>query len=202
MSTLYRYADYLQQPVPENFPKTGYHREKIAPLGAGQQFPEFYLEADQVIKDAGLLTQGASIHTLTAQPLVVVFYSIHWNGYADELLDQVIALHPAIEAAGAKLLLISSEGRKQFEAVNKQEIPFDVVYDRDFAIARKAGIYKQSDPIWGFVAGVNEDVPVPAVYIITPALEIRYAFADKYLEHQLQPAELLAAIENRAAISA
>ncbi|MBV8255130.1 MAG: redoxin domain-containing protein [Chitinophaga sp.] len=201
MSTLYRYADYLQQPVPENFPKTGYHKECISPVMSGI-FPEFFLEPGQAIHDAGLLTQGASIHTLTAQPLVVIFYSIHWNGYADDLLEQVAALHPVIEAAGAKLLLVSSENRKQFEAVNQQPLSFDVVYDEGFQLAKKAGIYRKSDPIWGFVAGVNEDVPVPAVYVITPDLSIKYAFIDKYLEHPLQPADLLAAIESRIAISA
>ncbi|RAJ75684.1 peroxiredoxin [Chitinophaga dinghuensis] len=201
MSTLYRYADYLQQPIPENFPKTGYHREKIAPVMTGT-FPEFFLESGQVIRDAGLLTQGASIHTLTAQPLVVIFYSIHWNGYADELLEQVAALHPVIEAAGAKLLLVSSEEKKQFEAVNQQPLSFDIVYDEGFQLARKVGIYKKSDPIWGFVAGVNEDVPVPAVYVVTPSLAIKYAFIDKYLEHPLQASDLLAAIDSRIAISA
>jgi hypothetical protein len=52
------------------------------------------------------------------------------------------------------------------------------------------------------VAGVNEDVPVPAVYVLTPSQHISYAYVDKYLEHQLQPAELLAAIDGRVAISA
>ncbi|NIG52840.1 redoxin domain-containing protein [Chitinophaga sp. Cy-1792] len=201
MSTLYRYADYLQQPIPENFPKTGYHREKVSPIQSGQRFPEFFLDRSDVIRDAGLLTQGASIHTLTSQPLVVVYYSIHWNGYADTLIEQLKALQPAIEAAGAKLLVVASEGRQAFENVNGQ-VPFDVAFDADKHIARKTGIYKKSDPIWGFVAGVNEDVPVPAVFVVTPSLQIRYAFADLYLEKQLQPADILAAIDNRVAISA
>lgn len=205
MSTLHRYADYLPAPIADQFPSPVRNRERIRPLTAGQFFADFYLEEENVINHGPLLkagTGGTSLHLLTAQPLVVAFYSVNWNGYGDALIAELIAKHAAIEAAGARLLVLSSEGKKHFSQFNRQPLPFDVVRDAQHRIARKAGIYKESDPIWGRVAGVNADVPVPAVYLITPSLEITYSFADVNLEQRFSADELLSVVDKQLAISA
>lgn len=205
LSTLYRYADYLPIPTPENFPSPIRAREKINPLSTGNYFPEFLLEESRIINSAALLShvdQGASLHHITAQPLVIAFYSWHWNGYGDRLIAQLQQSHAAIEAAGARLLVVSSEDKKHFTTVNPGPLSFDVVHDAQHRIARKAGIYRESDPIWGFVSGVNADVPVPAIYLVTPSLEISYTFVDLYLQESFSPETLVAAIDKKLAISA
>lgn len=205
MSSLYRYADYLPQPTPENFPSPIRNREKINPVKAGSFFPEFFIEEARVINAGPLLGnahQGASLHSLTLQPLVVVFYSWHWNDYADQLVERLKKSHAAITAAGARLLVLSSEDKKHFTSVYPGALPFDVVHDAQHRIARKAGIYRESDPIWGRVSGVNADVPVPAAYLITPSLEISYDFVDLYLEEAFSPEAVMAAVGKKLAISA
>jgi peroxiredoxin len=205
MSSLYRYADYLQQPTPENFPSPVKNREKINPVKAGSFFPEFFIEEARVINAGPLLNNahsGASLHSLTLQPLVVAFYSWHWNDYADQLIDQLKKSHAAITAAGARLLVLSSEDKKHFNTIHPEPLPFDIVHDAQHRIARKAGIYRESDPIWGRVSGVNADVPVPAVYLIAPSLEISYDFIDLYLQEGFAPEALLTTIGKKLAISA
>ncbi|MBS0026298.1 redoxin domain-containing protein [Chitinophaga sp. 22321] len=205
LSTLYRYADYLPAPVPENFPSPVRNRERINPVNSGAFFPEFLIEESRIINrhvllgDAGEVT---SLHQLTSQPLVIAFYSWHWNGYGDRLLEQLEQSRAAIEAAGAHLLVLSSEDKKLFNTVNPGPFSFDIVHDAQHRIARKAGIYRESDPIWGRVSGVNEDVPVPAVYLVTPSLEISYAFVDLYLQESFSPETLVATIDKKLAISA
>jgi peroxiredoxin len=205
LSTLYRYADYLPIPVPENFPSPVRNREKINPVHTGSFFPEFVIDESRIINGAALLGdagEGTSLHHITSQPLVIAFYSWHWNGYGDRLIAQLQESHAAIEAAGARLLVLSSEDKKHFTTVNPGPLSFDVVHDAQHRIARKAGIYRESDPIWGRVSGVNADVPVPAVYLVTPSLEISYAFVDLYLQESFSPEALVAAIDKKLAISA
>ncbi|PSL49749.1 peroxiredoxin [Chitinophaga niastensis] len=205
MSTLYRYADYLSSPIPENFPSPVRNRERINPIKAGSFFPEFFIDEEHIINGAALLNNvklGTSLHRLTSQPLVVAFYSYNWNGYGDILLEQLKNSYAAIEAAGARLLVLSSEGKKQFTVVNPDPLPFDVVYDAQNRIAKKAGIYLESDPVWGRVSGINEDVPVPAVYLVTPSLEITYEFTDSWFQKEFSPEALVGAIEKKLAISA
>ncbi|MET3875636.1 redoxin domain-containing protein [Chitinophaga sp. OAE865] len=157
------------------------------------------INAGQLLNNAH---QGASLHSLTLQPLLVVFYSWHWNDYADQLMEQLKKSHAAIVAAGARLLVLSSEDKKHFTSVYPEALPFDVVHDAQHRIARKAGIYRESDPIWGRVSGVNADVPVPAAYLITPSLEIGYNFVDLYLEEEFSPEAVIAAVGKKLAISA
>lgn len=205
MSTLHRYADYLPAPTPERFPSPVKNRERIQPLAAGQFFPDFYVAEDKVINRASLLgdhVSGTSLHLLTAQPLIVVFYSVNWNGYGDALIAQLAEKYAAIEAAGARLLVLSAEEKKHFTQFNKQPLPFDIAWDAQHRIARKAGIYRETDPIWGRVAGVNADVPIPGVFLITPSLEITYSFTDAYLQEEFSIDHLLAAVEKKLAISA
>ncbi|WP_143304511.1 redoxin domain-containing protein [Chitinophaga vietnamensis] len=205
MSTIYRYADYLPQPVPERFASPLRYREQLNPIAVGKFFPEFFIEEAHVINGTELLqpaTAGTSIHRLTAQPLIVAFYSVQWNGYGDRLLQQLLDSHDAITAAGAHLLVLSAEDKKEFRTFNTQALPFDVAYDAQFRIARKAGVYHEKDPLWGRVAGTNADVPAPAVFLLTPSLEVKYVFADTFLQYSFQPESLLAAIDSQLAISA
>jgi peroxiredoxin len=182
-STLYRYADYLSEPVPENFASPRRQWVRINPLRAGNDFPEL---------------------PANGQPLVVAFYSWHWNQYGDAYFAQLQQYQEVIEAAGAKLLVISSEDKKQFKLAHPEEVTFDIIHDIQHRIARKAGIYSESDPIWGRVSGVNEDVPVPAVYVLTSASVINYAFVDEYLQQPFPIEEIVAAIgtQTQLAISA
>ena len=184
-STLYRYADYLPEPVPENFASPRRQWVRINPLTAGNDFPELQVQA-------------------SGQPLVVAFYSWHWNLYGDAYFAKLQQYQEQIEAAGAKLLVVSSEDKKQFKLAHPGEVTFDIIHDIQHRIARKAGIYSESDPIWGRVSGVNEDVPVPAVYVLTPSSMINYAFIDEYLQQPFPIKEIVAAIgtQTQLAISA
>ncbi|MFY0252657.1 redoxin domain-containing protein [Chitinophaga sp. 30R24] len=205
MSTLYRYADFLTSPIPENFPSPVTNREKINPIVADSFFPEFFIEESQVITGGPLfpqLKQGASLNTLTERPLVIAFYSWHWNAYGDRLLEQLKNSYAAIEGAGARLLVLSSEDKQHFARVHPEALPFDVVYDAQHRIARKVGIYRESDPIWGRVSGVDADVPVAAIYLVTPSREVSYAFIDLYLQETFSAAGLLELIGKKLAISA
>ncbi|RFS22563.1 hypothetical protein DVR12_12225 [Chitinophaga silvatica] len=189
-STLYRYADFLTEPVPENFPSPNRNRVRINPLERGAYFPEVSLE------------EGGRLFNLGTQPLVVAFYSWHWNAYGDRYFAELQQLQAAVEAAGAKLVVISTEDKKQFKAIHPTSPAFDIIHDTQHRIARKAGIYSETDPIWGRVSGVNEDVPVPAVYVLSPSSEINFAFVDHYLQNSLPVEKIIAAIGNQLAISA
>ncbi|MCW3462837.1 peroxiredoxin family protein [Chitinophaga nivalis] len=204
-STLHRFADFLTSPIPENFPSPRRNREQINPIRSGSFFPDLLIEATRVIRGTHLLKglkQGVELHRLASQPLVVVFYSLHWNGYADRLLQLLKDSYPAIEAAGAHVLVLSSEEQEAFLAVNPDPLPFDIVWDEENRLAKKAGIYLESDPVWGRVSGIDADVPVPAVYLVTPSLQITYDFADIFFQQEFQPEVLLSHIEKKLAISA
>lgn len=160
-----RYADFFPENELDYLPKKQ-QRKPIKPLQNGDFLPFFY-NIDR--------------------PLVVVFYSQHWNQYGERLLQDLLDLHADIRVMGGELLLVSGEAEKQ-------PLPFASIHDQHQHIAAKAGIYSATDPIWDRVAGIEADVPVPAVYVVTPGFKITYSDVDLWFEKTLQRRELLSAV--------
>jgi peroxiredoxin len=202
MSNLHRYADYLPLPVPDRFNAPTFKRSKIAPLGAGDAIPEAGLPRTQVINASGLLQDAGEqtdIRSLVSRPLVVAFISLHWNGYAEKLLEDLYSLYADIRIMGGELLVISDEDSSGFASLTeKQPVPFSTVWDRQHKIATQFGIYSSSDPIWDRISGINADVPVPALYVLDPSGKIVFDQVDQYFEQRIPARELLSAIYDAA----
>jgi peroxiredoxin len=202
MSNLHRYADYLPIPVPDRFNAPTFKRNKIAPLSTGDVIPQAglprtqFIHASLLLNDAG---EQTDIRSLVSRPLVVAFISLHWNGYAEKLLQHLYSLHADIRIMGGELLVISDEDSSGFFSLaGKQAVPFSTVWDRQHKIATQFGIYSSSDPIWDRISGINADVPVPAVYVLDPSGKIVFDQVDLYFEKQIPARELLSAVYDAA----
>jgi peroxiredoxin len=198
MSTIHRYADYLPLAVPERFNAPNFKRTRIAPLSTGDTVPEAGLPRAQFISSSALL-QGAGeqtdIRSLVARPLVVAFISLHWNDYAQKLLQDLQVLHADIRIMGGELLVISDEDSAGFFSIaDKQAVSFSTIWDRQHKIATQFGLYSATDPIWGRISGINADVPVPAVYVLDPSGKIVFDQVDHYFEQRISARDLLSAV--------
>jgi len=202
MSNLHRYADYLPLPVPDRFNAPTFKRNKIAPLSAGDAIPEANLPRTQFIHASTLLSDAGeqtAIRTLVSRPLVAVFISLHWNGYAEKLLQELYSLYADIRIMGGELLVISDEDSSGFSSLTqKQAVPFSTVWDRQHKIATQFGIYSSSDPIWDRISGINADVPVPAIYVLDPSGKIVFDQVDLYFEKRIPVRDLLSAVYDAA----
>src|SRR5688572_20657049 len=198
MSTIHRYADFLPLAIPERFNPPTIKRTKIAPLSAGDAIPEAALPRVQFINASSLLQHAdeqTEIRTLTARPLVVAFISLHWNGYAQKLLQDLQALCADVRIMGGELLVISDEDSSGFLSLaDKQPLPFSIVWDKQHKIASQFGIYSSTDPIWDRISGINADVPVPALYVLDPSGKIAFDQVDHYFEKRIPARELLSAV--------
>lgn len=198
MSNLHRYADYLPLAVPDRFNAPTFKRNKIAPLSTGDAIPEASLPRTQFINAAALLEDAGEqtdIRALVSRPLVVAFISLHWNGYAQKLLEELRSLYADIRIMGGELLVISDEDNSGFLSLaDKQPAPFSTVWDRQHKIATQFGIYSSSDPIWYRISGINADVPIPALYVLDPSGKIVFDQADHYFEKHIPARELLSAV--------
>lgn len=197
-----RYADFLEAPLPERFPKKLRSITKINPAKQGDTAPLFSIHSSQHIVNGGLLEDIAgitSIQTLLTRPLVIAFYSVHWNGYGQRLLAALQDLQEDIKVMGGQLLLLSAEDKTFLQyQVTQQSLTLPIAHDTHNKIARKFGIYAESDPIWDRISGINADVPIPAVYVVSPLEKITYDFVDPYFEKTLPARELLTAVYNTA----
>ncbi|KAA2243732.1 peroxiredoxin family protein [Chitinophaga agrisoli] len=197
-SLIHRYADLEPLSLPERFNAPTRTRNRIAPLGAGDFVPEFNLPRTQFIaasslpQDAGEQIAG---RTLLGRPLVLAFISLHWNGYAQRLLQELQDLHADIQVMGGDLLVVSDEDSAGFASLaGQQSLPFNIVWDKQHKIASQFGVYATTDPIWDRISGVEADVPTPAVYVLGPSGKIVFDQVDLYLEKCIPTRDLLSTV--------
>lgn len=198
MSTNNRYADFLPQYELEYFKKASQDRTPIKPLLKGETLPSFHIHKKHIINTGDFLKSlngSLPVTQLLDQPLVLAFHSTHWNGYSDKLLQELQDVYADIRVMGGQLLLATTEEKEYFDlAAEKFNLPFATIWDQHNHIARKAGIYAPSDPIWNRISGINADVPIPGIYVLTPSLKIAYSATDPWLEQPFPRRELLSAV--------
>jgi peroxiredoxin len=187
-----RYADLFPEVELDIVRKANQDKTPIKPLVSGETLPSFHIHKKNIIGRADFLrTLNGSLPVaqLLDRPLVLAFHSIYWNDYGTRRLEQLQEVYADIRVAGANLLVASSENE-----VSLSQLPFATIFDQHQHIAKKAGIYSTTDPIWDRVAGIEADVAVPAVYVLTPSLKIVYASTDTWFENGLPASELIAAV--------
>lgn len=194
----YRYADLAPEFELDFAGKTTQEKTAIKPLAAGESLPSFHIHKKNIISRADFLrTVNGSlpVTTLLDRPLVLAFHSIHWNGYGNRRLQELQDLYADVRVRGGNLLVITAEDKATFDyAAQEFQLPFATIYDQHNHIAKKAGIYSSTDPIWDRVSGVEADVAIPAVYVLTPSLKITYAAVDAWFEHPLPARDILSAV--------
>jgi len=161
--------------------------ERVRPLIAGESAPFFSLvdTADYwqaFFSTVDLPHHKVSLPELLARgPIVVSFYCPCWGGYARPFLTALTKLAAAVRARGGQLVVFTNENPKY---LTKQADVSEMmlVYDADNAVARRFGVYSETDPIWERVSGISEDVYVPAVYVIDRFRRIQYHFLDENFE--------------------
>lgn len=197
MRTTNRYADFLPQFYEIRNTKP-LDRTKIKPIVTGSTFPLFHLHKYDFVVPFSFLRQESSYivgSELLNQPLVLAFYSIHWNDYGVNYLEQLESLHADIQVMGGQLLVVSADDRKELEAeLAKHNYTFPLAIDHNHQIARGAGIYAETDPLWDRVSGIEENAPLPAVYVIGQSQRLTYTFIDHYFEKEINVRELLSEV--------
>lgn len=198
MSRINRYADFFPQYELEYIVKGSKERTPIRPLQAGETLPSFHIHKKNIITASDTLKSvngSLPVTQLLDRPLVLAFHSIHWNDYGTRRLEDLKDIYADIRVMGGQLLVATTEDKKLFDAVTAElQLPFASIWDQHNHIARKAGIYSATDPIWDRISGINEDVPVPAVYVLSPSLKIVYSSVDKWLEGGFSKRDLLSAV--------
>ena len=194
----YRYADLSPEFELDFAGKTFQEKTLIKPLTAGETLPSFHIHKKNIIARADFLRTingSLPISQLLDRPLVLAFHSIHWNGYGDRRLQELQDLYADVRVMGGNLLVATAEDKATFDfAAQNFQLPFATIHDQHNHIAKKAGIYSATDPIWDRVSGVEADVAIPAVYVLTPSLKVTYASVDAWFENTLPVRDILSAI--------
>lgn len=154
--------------------------------------------------------QPIELYNLLASGAVVIsFFRGHWCPYCSLELDALQQALPAIQTLGASLIAISPQTHKYTTfTVEKHEITYEVLSDRNNNIARQFGIVFQIPeylrPIFQELGHVlpkyngdeSFELPIPATYVISQEGKVVYAFVDPNYTKRLDPITIVSILRN------
>jgi peroxiredoxin len=171
-------------------------------LNQGAQAPRFTLPNAQgrLVALNDLLAKG---------PVVLSFYRGGWCPYCSLELRSLQQHLPAIQAAGASLVAVSPEQPDQsLSTQQKNELTFEVLSDLNNVVAKQFGlVFQLPEEVQGIYQNLGidlnqangpdsqQELPVPATYIIQPDGNISFAFVNADYQERLEPAELISALK-------
>jgi peroxiredoxin len=174
--------------------------QAVKPVKAGDRVPNFSLQKENAKWQQ--FFNGAEIHgplllnQLLNKPLVIGFYSPHWQQYGIDLLKKLNTIQHEIRASGGNLLIISSEKERALEKIvwdNSLSLSF--YFDKDKEIAEKFRIYSDNDPIWNKFSGIDTNVPLLATYVISSAGQIEYDHIDPDFSQTFPAKDIISAVQ-------
>jgi len=171
-------------------------------LQAGDMCPDFMLANAQgeLVSSAELLQRG---------PLVLSFYRGKWCPYCRIELDALKDATPDIAAAGGLLVAVTAEDKGGALATKRErKLDFEILCDPDNGLSLAFGLlfrvphdfrdnYREIGVDFPIIYG-NESwfLPVPATYVIARNGVIRHAYANPDFRERLEPAEIIAVLED------
>jgi peroxiredoxin len=176
--------------------------QMLNPLKKGGEVPDFIFEKDNFRWKQftnGVETNGpVYLLQLLNKPLVVAFYSGHWQSHGLDLLKQLNDLQHDIKSSGANLLIISSENERRLDKLawdNKLSLSF--YFDTENLVAEKFGVYSEDDPVWNRFSGIDTNVPLLTTYVISPLGKILFDHTDWNFSGNFPAEELISAVKSK-----
>ncbi len=176
--------------------------EEICPLLVGTKVPEVTLENDN----------GNSFDLNSAikvKPAILMFYRGGWCGYCNTQLGQLKNIEDELVELGYQIFAISPDSPKKLqESLQKHNMKYSLLYDRDMSAATLFGIaFKvDNDTVKRYTgAGIEltydskndrNILPVPAVFIVGKDGIIKFQYANPNYRVRLNSDVLLAAAKS------
>lgn len=142
------------------------------------------------------LNQGGVSAPYLNKILVVYFYSKHWGSVSLEHLKQLNAIRNEVKYHDGNLIVIDSDGPESTlqHLLWNNNLSLPIYADQGHKIATLFGVYAQNSPTWNRYAGIDENIPLPAAYVVDHFLKVVFNHSNEEISTDLQINELVAAV--------
>jgi len=175
----------------------------VKPLKAGSFVHDFSLEPEY--SKWKRFYNGAETHgpvmlkQFLNKPLVISFYSKHWQQAGLQLLNQLNALQNEVKANGGNLLVINAEIENDLSKIAwENSLSLNFYFDDKNEIAELFHVYSDSDPLWNRYSGIDVNAPLLATYVMNAAKQIVYSYTDANLSGAFPSHHIISAVYNSA----
>ena len=180
--------------------------KSLSPIKAGNVLPDFSLQKEnakwQQFFNGAEVHGPVLLHQLFNKPLVIGFYSHHWQQFGLDMLQQLGVIQNEIKASGGNLFIISSEKDRKLERIVwDHNLSLNFYFDQDKEIAEKFRIYSENDPIWNRFSGIDTNVPLLAIYVISSAGQIKYDHIDLDFSKAFPSKDIISAVQKAESLN-
>ena len=193
--------NYIHLNWDRNFPLKIYKKPNRASLlKVGDRFPSLTLDKNALILQhiPYNFDNQPPVHLrklMNRKPLVISFLSGGWNGYGLKHLQKLVeAYHEILHFGGNLLVVVQATQKEVKEMVQHFDIPFNLLADPHNQLAAQLGLYQPEFPIWERIAGISDDVILPATYVISASEKVVYASVDHNFDKPFKATEMLASV--------
>ena len=171
-------------------------------LKVGAKAPNFSLKNPhgKTVKLRSMLRKG---------PVILVFYRGAWCPYCNLELHALTESLPEFKKYGASIIAITPQTPdKSLEQVKKDGFPFEILSDLDDRVMKAYKLYWEVPPeldaaykhsfgldVAAFNGKGRRGLPVPGTLVIDQSGIVRAAFADTDYKKRMEPADILAALQ-------
>jgi peroxiredoxin len=169
-------------------------------IKVGEKFPEFSLNN---INETKIYSKDI----LKDRKMVVAFFRGSWCPYCNLELQALQEILPTLKEKGVTLVAISPQSVEHSNSLTKQhQLGYEILFDNNNILAKKISIaFKVQDfvlptyaqigiDISKFNKNSDNEIPMPAVFIVNKDSTISYRFLDADYTNRVELDQLIAAL--------
>lgn len=174
--------------------------EKLKPLKSGDNITELLnhqtRQTVNALSAAYGFQQGGIAAPYLNKILVVYFYSRHWGNASLEHLKQLNSIRNEVKYHDGNLIVIDSDGPDSTlqQTLWNNNLSLPVYADPGHQIAGLFGVYSENSPAWNRYAGVDQNVPLPAAFVLNHFLKVVFDHSNEDISANLQVNEIVTAV--------
>jgi peroxiredoxin len=169
-------------------------------LGAGEQFPSlsFAKENGEWNIDFPEDKQQLSLEEIAqGKPVLITYYVPEWKEYAEQQLWLLQKSVRRLSELGVQILTITNlTCSKIKELKQNKKLTFSMYCDNNQEIAKSIGLLTEHAPCTQLYAGISENIPLPASFIVLANGLIIHHFIDIELQSYLSYKEIEVFVNN------
>ena len=169
-------------------------------LGAGKQFPSFHFtkeNGDWSIDFPEDKQQFSLEEIAQGKPILITYYVPEWKEYAEQQLWLLQKSVRRLSELGVQILTITNLSIPKIKELKSSEkINFSIYHDVNQEIAKAIGLLSEQSPCTQFYAGISENLPLPASFLVLANGLIIHHFIDTELQSYLSYKEIEVFVNN------
>jgi peroxiredoxin len=125
--------------------------------------------------------------------LVVYFYSKAWGNISLEHLKQLHDIRHEVRYQDGNLLVVDADGDRSTlqETLWANGLSLQVHKDIDNQIAKLFKVYAGESPAWNYYPGIEENIPLPATFVVDHSLQVVFGHSNQDLSVQLPTEQIV-----------